>query len=186
MHCLWRSDLTWQVLLRRRHLMSFTSERAQQPLALNIKTQHMQTVSNKWMQRPHPPERERERERRWEEERGKRRRDYCRGRKKRDKWMQCLLTTLNASVLSVEREGATNRLSVCLPSCCVSVCLFCFSDLLLASFCFFSPHTQEECIFECVQFCFFSLFCVCITFEPFACLSQSLHYTLTLSECVCV
>lgn len=38
----------------------FTSERAQQPLATNIKTQHMQTVSNKWMQRPHPPERDRE------------------------------------------------------------------------------------------------------------------------------
>lgn len=39
---LWGSDLTWQVLLKQRQLaFPFASERAQQHLATNIKTQQM-------------------------------------------------------------------------------------------------------------------------------------------------
>lgn len=108
--------------------------------------------------------------------------------------MQCLLTTLNASVLSVERT--TNRSSVRLPSCCVSVCE-CASSVC-ACFVFFWPIfsillffscTQEVCIFVSLSVCnfvfFFSFLLSACAFELLKHLSASLRVCI-ISPCVCV
>lgn len=110
--------------------------------------------------------------------------------------MQCLLTTLNASVLSLAlRERDTLCLSafllvVCLGvwECVSTICAcFCFFWLLISIL--FFPDSEDVCIFVYLSVCNFfplSLVCICfLTFEAFVSLSQILH-NLTLCVCVCV
>lgn len=140
----------------------FTTERAQQPLATNIKTQHIETVSNKWMRRPHPLEREREKRQKKDRGRG----STVGG--KRQKINECSVYSHALCKWVICRASNKQIASVCLPPVlclfCVRMrkycmCLFWFSDLLLASFCFSPAPGRCAYLFlwVCAILCFFPL-----------------------------